>query len=96
MDKKNTWMKHITPERLGELEPLLESLGDLTELTPQLTQQQPGIFYYQGQGFLHFHEDGAEIYADLRLAGPDFERHRCTTESEQKNLLAMVSKALAG
>lgn len=68
-------MKHAGATALDRLEPLLAALRAL----PGLKEKARGVFYRGGRAFLHFHEDPAGLIADLRLAGPDFERFRVET-----------------
>ena len=85
-------MRHITPARLDDLESLLQALGRLSGLK----EKKRGIYYRMNRAFLHFHEDGADIFADIRFAGTEFERHRCTSAKEQSALLKQVENFLAG
>jgi len=82
-------MKHAGPEALAELEPLLE---ELRKREP-LREKKTGIFYLKSRAFLHFHEDPAGLFADVRT-GADFERLAVNTKKEQRRLLAAVDKAL--
>ena len=84
-------MRHITPARLDGIEPLLDSLRSVDGLT----EKSRGVFYRRSNAFLHFHEDGDDVYADVRLAGSDFERRRVTTKAEQRSLVSAVRKSLA-
>jgi len=52
------------------------------------------VFYRGGRAFLHFHEDSAGLFADVRPAGPDFERFRVETEAEQGAFVALVTVKL--
>jgi hypothetical protein len=56
-------VRHARAEALNQLEPLL------TELRARdvLKERTPGSFYYKSKGFLHFHEDPAGLFADLKL-----------------------------
>jgi hypothetical protein len=83
-------VRHITPARLTELEPLLGEIRTVAGLV----ERKPGTFYRRSRGFLHFHEHGDEIYADVKLSGPDFERVRATTTAEQRALVARIRKSL--
>ncbi len=84
-------MRHARDEDLGRIEPLLQQLRGLDGLT----EKNRGVFYRRSRAFLHFHADGDDTYADLRIAGDDFERTRATTKVEQKALVAAVRRALA-
>lgn len=77
-------MKHAGPAALDRLEPLLAELRAL----PGLTEKSRGVFYRRSKAFLHFHEDSAGLFADLRNVTGDFDRHRVETEAEQAELLA--------
>ncbi len=85
-------MRHATPETLDRLEPLLRELRTITELR----EKGRGLFYRRSRAFLHFHEDPAGLFADVRLAGPDFDRLRVSTKAEQRALLASVRQAMRG
>jgi hypothetical protein len=60
-----------------------------------LVEKTPGAFYRNSKVFLHFHIEGYDYYADVRLDGPEFDRMRVTTKSEQRALVVAVRKALA-
>lgn len=79
-------MKHITPDQLDRLEELLESLRKIDGLK----EKKRGVFYRKSRAFLHFHEDPAGLFADVRLDGVIFERYRVTSKKAQKELLGRV------
>jgi hypothetical protein len=84
-------MRHATPAALDGIEEMLASLRELGALR----EKKRGTFYRGGDAFLHFHEDPAGIFADVKLAGRDFTRMRATTRAEQRRLLGVVRLALA-
>ena len=84
-------MRHARADDLDRIEPLL---GELRALEG-LTERTRGVFYRRSRACLHFHADGDETYADVRVDGDDFERVRATTEGEQRALVAAVRRALA-
>lgn len=85
-------MKHAGAAALDRLEPLL---GDLRALTG-LQERSRGVFYRKSKAFLHFHEDPAGLFADLRAAdGGDFERLCVSTQVEQADLVARARERLA-
>ena len=84
-------MRHITPERLPDVEHLLAEVRKVDGLT----EKKPGTFYKKSSGFLHFHEHGDDIFADVKLDGIAFERRRVTTKTEQRALARAVRAALA-
>ncbi len=83
-------VKHITPEQLDRLEELLENLRELDGIK----EKKRGVFSRTSRAFLHFHEDPAGLFADVRLDGAIFERHGVTSRKEQRELLARVRAAL--
>lgn len=83
-------MRHATAAALDELEPLLVALRAL----PGLKEKSRGTFYRGSKAFLHFHEDPAGFFADVRLAGTSFDRQRVSTRAEQAALLRQVRSAL--
>jgi hypothetical protein len=83
-------MRHISADRLAGIEPLLDRLRSLEGIT----EKSPGTFYRRTRAFLHFHEHGADVYADVRLDGQEFERVRATTAAEQRKLVSRVRAAL--
>jgi hypothetical protein len=83
-------VKHATDPALDRLEPLLAELRKLEGLT----EKKRGIWHRRSQAFLHFHEDPAGLFADLRT-GKDFERFRVTTRAERRAFLARVRRELA-
>jgi len=84
-------MRHPRPGELDALEPLLGQFRTMQGLV----EKTPGAFYRKSKAFLHFHIDGDDYYADVRLGGPEFERMRVTTKAEQRTLVVAVRKALA-
>ena len=83
-------MRHARPPALDELEPVLTQLRAL----PDLKEKSRGTFYRKSQAFLHFHEDPAGLFADVRLDGGDFTRMRVSTKAEQRALVTAVKAAL--
>jgi hypothetical protein len=83
-----TAMKHASAATIAILEPLLAQIRPL----PGLKEKKPGIFYRKSKAFLHFHEDGNQIYADVKLQGDNFKRFPATTEGEQAALVAALCK----
>jgi hypothetical protein len=79
-------MKHADNDTLQRLAPLLEQVRAIEGLK----EKRPGVFYRRSKAFLHFHDDPAGIYADVRLEGADFTRMRSTTPLEWKKLLHAI------
>ena len=64
-------MRHARPAALDQLEPLLARLRQIDGLR----ERARGVFYLRSKAFLHFHEDPAGLFADIRAAdGRDFDR----------------------
>jgi len=77
-------VQHAGPKTLASIEPLLERL----RAVDGLVEKRPGVFYRRSKACLHFHEEGSDVYADVRLdPGDDFVRCRVTTRSEQRGLV---------
>ena len=83
-------MKHASPQALERLARHLDELRGLSGLQ----ERKPGVFYRRSRAFLHFHEDGDDLYADVRISGADFERFRVTSRTEQQALLRHLRVAL--
>lgn len=81
-------MKHARADTLDQLEPLLAAIRAL----PGLKEKSRGVFYRGSRAFLHFHEDPAGLFADVRLAGADFDRFRVETEGERDTFLALIAR----
>jgi hypothetical protein len=84
-------MKHASQASLAALAPLLEQLRAI----PGLIERTPGSFYRRSAAFLHFHEDPAGLFADVKLDLASFERLPVNTRTEQSSLLRLVRLALS-
>ncbi len=78
-------MRHAGAEALDGLEPLLQELRQVDGLV----ERSRGVFYRRSRAFLHFHEDGRGLYADVRV-GEEFERLPVTSDDERRQLAALV------
>jgi hypothetical protein len=83
-------VKHATPTALERLAPLLADLRKHAALS----ERKPGTFYRGSQAFLHFHEDAAGDFADVKV-GREWERARVSTQPERRALLRRVRDLLA-
>ena len=79
-------MKHATAETIARIKPLLDRIRSFGELN----EKKPGIYYYKGSAFLHFHEDGDQLYADVKLEPPKFERLPVSTSAQQDKLIELI------
>ena len=84
-------MKHAGQAALDGIEPMLAALRGL----PGLKEKSRGTFYRGSKAFIHFHEDPAGMFADVRLAD-DFERMRVSTKREQDTCISKVRAVLGG
>jgi hypothetical protein len=84
-------MKHAGPQALDQLEPVLAKLRKLDGLR----ERKRGAFYRGSSAFLHFHEDPAGFFADMKVAD-DFVRFPVNSSAEVEKLLARAARALKG
>jgi hypothetical protein len=75
-----------TATGLDAIEALLRELRGLGVLK----EKSRGVFYVRGRAALHFHEDPAGLFADLRL-GDEWEMLRVNTEAERAALLRRLA-----
>jgi hypothetical protein len=78
-------MRHATASRLDAIEDLLRRIRALGVLK----EKSRGVFYRGGRAALHFHEDPAGMFADLRL-GDEWERFAANTTPEHAALLRRI------
>jgi hypothetical protein len=83
-------VKHAGPEAIARLAPVIAALRTLAPLR----ERSPGSFYRGSKAFLHFHEDAAGDFADVKVAD-DWERARVVTAQERASLLRRVRALLA-
>ena len=84
-------MRHASHVALARLAPLLDQLRAVSGLV----ERTPGSFYRRSAAFLHFHEDPAGLFADVKLDLASFERLPVNTRAEQAALLRAVRRALS-
>jgi hypothetical protein len=82
-------MKHAGPDALDKLEPILEEIRRLDGLK----EKKRGAFYRGSSGFLHFHEDPAGFFADLKT-GDDYERFPISSKTQTQTFLRRAAAAL--
>jgi hypothetical protein len=82
-------MRHASPATLDALEPLLAEIRQVGGIV----ERKRGIWTLRSRSFLHFHEDPAGFFADLKT-GDDFERFRVATAGERRALVARVRRAV--
>jgi hypothetical protein len=84
-------MKHAGPQTLTALAPLLRQLRAM----PALVERRPGVFYRGAQAYLHFHDDPAGIFADVKLDLVTFARLPVSTAAERASFVACVVRSLS-
>ena len=82
-------MKHAGPDALDQLEPILEEIRRLDGLK----EKKRGAFYWRSSGFLHFHEDPAGFFADLKV-GDDYQRFPINSKTQTRTFLRRAAAAL--
>ncbi len=82
-------MKHAGSAALATLAPVLIELRRIEGLS----ERKPGIFYRGPVAFLHFHEDPAGLFADLKRDG-GFVRYPVNDVAERKAMIAAARAAL--
>ena len=83
-------MKHAGPQALDALEPILREIRKIE--IEGLIEKKRGTFYYRGNAMLHFHEDPAGFFADLKVDG-DFIRLAVNTKREEAEFLRRAGAA---
>jgi hypothetical protein len=82
-------MKHAGPAALDNLADLL----GVIRMRAGLREPRRGVFYRKGKAWLHFHEDAAGLFADLRF-GADWQRFPVSDAAEREALLAVIDRSL--
>jgi len=82
-------VKHASAASLDLLEGLLRQI----RTHAGLKEKSRGVFYFRSRAVLHFHEDPAGLFADLRTQA-DWDRYPVNTKAEQSALLADVAAFL--
>jgi hypothetical protein len=81
-------MRHAGQVALDALEPLLIELRKIEGLK----EKSRGVFYRKSKAYLHFHEDPAGFFVDIRV-GDDFARFPVNTTAERKAFLQKAKAA---
>ena len=84
-------MKHAGAAAFDRLDSLLEQIRK----QKGLKERKRGVFYRGCCAFLHFHEDFAGLFADVRFDS-DWERLPVGTRAQQRDLVAKIRAALRG
>jgi hypothetical protein len=86
-------MKHATETALERISDLLEEVRVKGGVKDSLREKKTGVFYRGSKAFLHFHEDPAGMFADLRV-GEEFERFAVNSAEERRLFLSAIERAL--
>jgi len=78
-----TLMKHAGDQAVDALAPLLVRIRQIDGMQ----ERKHGIFYWRASAFLHFHEDPAGFFGDMKVAG-DFRRFPLNTSAERAAFVA--------
>ena len=84
-------MRHAGAGALDRLDGLLQ---EIRRRHPRLKERKRGAFYRGGQGWLHFHEDPAGLFADLKIDG-EWTRFAVNSAAERKALLERLAEGPA-
>jgi hypothetical protein len=84
-------VKHAGAETLARLAPLLDAVRAVAGQT--LNERKPGTFYRRREAFLHFHEDPAGLFADLKVEG-QWQRTAVDTAGGDAALMRALRRAL--
>jgi hypothetical protein len=77
-------MARADADALRTLLPLLRQLREIKGIK----EMQPGVFYARRDAFIHFHDEGGLLHADLKKpGGSGFDRFALATPAEQRKLL---------
>ena len=80
-------MKHAGAAALDGIEPLLGKI----RAAGVLREKSRGRFYLKARAYLHFHEDPAGMFADIRaMDGKDFDRLKLDRAAERE-ILARIA-----
>ena len=85
-------MAHADETALERLQPLLRQLREIKGLR----EIKPGTFYLKGSAFIHFHDEGGELIADLKKAGGSgFDRYPVDAPPGQRQLVDDAKRRIA-
>lgn len=82
-------MRHAGSEALDALEGLLVEIRKLEGLK----EKKRGTFYRGPSGFIHFHEDPAGLFADLRRR-EGWKKYRVNSRAERSAFMTEARKVL--
>ena len=83
-------MKHASAATLKRFTGLIADLRAL----PGVKEKGPGRFYRSGSAFLHFHEDPAGLFVDIKVGG-EWSRRAINSKTAQAALVRDARRLLA-
>jgi hypothetical protein len=81
-------VKHASEAALFKLVELIEKIRKFE----QLKEKKFGIFYFKSAAFLHFHEDPAGLFVDIKLDDKKFDRFGVNSKAEQKYVVQQLNE----
>ena len=87
----NASMAHAKPSDLKDLQAALDEV----RAWPRIKERSPNIFYLGPNPFLHFHTDGARLWADAKKPDGDWAEIPATTKTQRAKLLATIKSHYA-
>jgi hypothetical protein len=88
-EDRGSVVKHASAAALNKLEDVLDDLRS----RGGLRERKRGVFYRGASAFLHFHEDPAGLFADMRTAS-GWERFPLNTRDQKRILVRKVDETL--
>jgi hypothetical protein len=82
-------MARATKATVQQLDPWLEQVRQLG--IDGLVEKANGAFYRHRVAILHFHEDAAGVYADVKVAG-DWMRVQIDRDAGKRKVLSLMKK----
>ena len=77
-------MARADADALRALLPVLRQLREIKGVK----EAQPGVFYARRDAFIHFHDEGGVVYAELKKpGGSGFDRFPLATAADQRKLI---------
>jgi hypothetical protein len=77
-------MARAGPDALKALAPVLRQLREIKGVE----EKTPGTFHARRDAFIHFHDEGGALHAELKKAGgAGFDRYPLATPAEQRKLV---------
>ncbi len=84
-------MRHATEATLDQIDAaLLQRIREVDGLV----EKKRGIWYRKSKAFLHFHEDPAGVFADVKIDG-GFQRFPVNSQREKRDLVRRIRAELA-